>query len=284
MRILRQLSFCFVAVAAHTAISLETTAATIAVTDWVVHNTNGSITVAGAATNSPTFTAVDIATDTMSIMAPFPSITLANDGDYIKLTTTLTMTNRSGTGVNTLNTHLRFGLFNGPVGAVVASDTPNYGILAQYANSNQGHLKVYENNTATVDPLSGSLALIGEQPTYVTVDPENDAIQGANPTATYEMTLTRSGGNLAITGQISGGSYLSSFSLPAFSSATFPANSSFNFNRVGFFLGNNVNAQGGSTFSNVVVETNVPEPASLALLGSAIGVALIARKRADRAR
>ena len=79
------------------------------------------------------------------------------------------------------------------------------------------------------------------------------------------MTLTRSGGNLAITGQISGGSYLSTFSLPAFSSATFPANGSFNFNRVGFFLGNNVNAQGGSTFSNVVVETNVPEPASLAL-------------------
>ena len=111
MRLLRQLAFCFVAVAAHFAISMEATAATIAATDWVVHNTNGSITVADAATNSPTFTAVDTAADIMSIMAPFPSITLADDGDYIKLTTTLTMTNRSGTGVNTLNTHLRLWAF-----------------------------------------------------------------------------------------------------------------------------------------------------------------------------
>jgi hypothetical protein len=235
--------------------------------------------VGGAATNSPTFTAADLAADTISVMAPFAGITLANDGDFIKLTTTLTMTSRSTTGVNTLNTHLRFGLFDGPAGPVVAADTPNVGILAQYANSNQGHLQVFEQSTAAVDPLNSSLTVIGQQPTNVVVDPENDSIQGANPTTSYEMTVTRSGGNLNITGQISGGNYLSTFSIPGFNSATFPTGGSFTFDRVGFFLGNNVNAQGGSTFANVVVETNVPEPSSCLLAATLIVGAMLTQSR-----
>jgi hypothetical protein len=167
---------------------------------------------------------------------------------------------------------------------VVAADLPNYGIFAQYANSNQGHLKVFEQSSASAaDPMNPPPGVtIGEQPATVTVDPENDAIQGANPTAAYEMTITRTGGNLAITGSISGGSYLSSFNIPAFSSATFPANGSFTFDRVGFHLGNNVNAATGSTFSSVTVETNVvPEPASLLLVIAAVTVstAISSRRR-----
>jgi hypothetical protein len=255
--------------------------ATLPVTDWVVHNTNGSITVTNANTNSPTFKAADVAADTMSIMAPFSAITLANDGDFIKLTTNLSMANRSTTGVNTLNTHLRFGLFDGPGSPVVASDAPNFGFLAQYANANQNHLQVFEQQTAAVDPINTSLTQIGSTTLgNVTADPENDSIQGANPTAAFEMTITRSGGKLNIAGQISGGSYLSTFNVVGYTSANFPSAGSFTFDRVGFFLGNNVNAQDGSTFNNVTVETNVvPEPAFCVLAATWLFGGLLLRRR-----
>ncbi len=258
-------------------------AATIPVTDWVVHNSVSPVTVDNATTNSPSFTVADVATnnDIMSVMAPFPSISLANNGDYIKLTTTLTMANRlsTSTGTNFLNTQLHFGLFNGPAGAVAASDSPNNGFIAQYANSNQGHLKVFEHANANVDPFAGATQIGDVLSGNVVVDPENDAISGANPSAYFEMTLTRNGANIDITGQISGGNYLSTFSIPAYSSTTFPSGGPFTFNRVAFFLGNNVNAQDGSTFADVTVETNVPEPASsLLVIGFAVGGLLIGRR------
>ncbi len=256
-------------------------AATIPVTNWVVHNSVSAVTVDNAATNSPTFTVADVGTnnDTMSVMAPFSSISLANDGDYVKLTTTVTMSNRSTTGVNTLNTQLRFGLFDGPAGTVVAGDSPNYGIIAQYANSNQGHLKVFEQSTSAADPFASATQIGDVLSGNVVADPENDSISGANPSAYFEMTLTRNGANLDITGQISGGNYLSTFSIPGFNSATFPTGGPFTFDRVGFFTGNNVNAQDGSTFANVTIETNIPEPASCLLFaGFAIGGVLIGRR------
>ncbi len=257
-------------------------AATIPVTDWVVHNSNGTVNVTNGNTNSPTFTAADINFDVMTLMAPFDAITLVNDGDYIKLTTTLSMANRSTPGVNTLNNNLRFGLFDGPGSPVVAEDAPNYGFFAQYANAAQTHLKVQAQATAaTTSPMDMTFATIGSVALgNVVADPEDSSIQGANPTADYEMTITRSGGKLNITGKISGGDYLSTFAV-IHSSVVFPADGSFTFDRVGFYLGNNVNAQEGSTFSNVIVETNVaiPEPGSLALVSTLlIGITLAKRR------
>jgi hypothetical protein len=115
----------------------------------------------------------------------------------------------------------------------------------------------------------------------VTADPDNDSIQGANPTAAFEMTITRNAGKMDITGSIAGGSYLSSFNIPGYTSVNFPAKGSFTFDRVGFFLGNNVNAQNGSTFNNVTVETNVvPEPAVCVLAATALIGCLLWRRRA----
>ena len=278
MKMIRNMAWPAVAAMAIVAVRSQTHGATIPVTDWVVHNSVGAVTADDEETNSPKFTAADMAADTMTVMAPFSSISLANDGDYIKLTTILSMSNRSTTGINTLNTHLRFGLFDGPAGTVVAADAPNHGIFAQYANANQGHLKVFEQATATDNPMNNSHTLIGEQPANVVVDPENDSIQGANPSAYFEMTLTRNGGNLDVAGQISGGNYLSTFSIPGFNSATFPTGGPFTFNRVGFFLGNNVNAQDGSTFADVLIETNVPEPGSCLLAATvAVGGLMMGR-------
>ncbi len=257
-------------------------AASIPVTGWVVHNTNGAITVTDGNTNSPKFTAADVASDIMTLMAPFDAVTLANDGDYIKLTTTLSMANRSTTGVNTLNNNLRFGLFDGPGSPVVAEDAPNYGFFAQYANSNQTHLKVQAQETAATSPMDTTFTTIGSVALgNVTADPEDSSIEGANPTADYEMIITRSGGKLNITGKISGGDYLSTFAVTDHSSTVFPADGSFTFDRVGFYLGNNVNARDGSTFSNVTIETNVeiPEPGSMVLLvSSLIGIPLMKRR------
>ena len=250
-------------------------------TDWVVHNTNGTITVTNGNTNSPSFKAADVAADTMTLMAPFSAVTLANDGEFIKLTTTLTMANRSTTGINTLNTHLRFGLFDGPGSPVVAADAPDYGFFAQYANLNQTHLKVHEQATADVNPMDSGFTTIGSTALgNVVADPENDSIQGANPTAAYEMTITRNAGKLDITGQISGGSYLSTFNVVGHTSVNFPSGGNFTFDRVGFFLGNNVNSQDGSTFANVTVETGVvPEPATCGLAATLlIGCALLRRR------
>jgi hypothetical protein len=280
MQLIRQLGLTSLA-AALVALANFSHAATIPVTGWVVHNTVGSITVAGAATNSPTFTPADVAADASTLMAPFDPVSLANDGDFIKVTASLTMSGRTTTGINTLNNNLRFGLFGGPAGAVVAGDSPNQGIQAQYARSPQGHLKVFEQSSAAADPMDPSQTLIADQSNFVTIDPEDDAIQGATATADYVMTITRTGGNLAITGQISGGSYLSSFNIPTFNSATYPTNGSPTFNRVGFLIGNNVNAAQGAAFSNVTVETNVvPEPASLFLvLAAVVGAATFTSRR-----
>lgn len=232
---------------------------------WVIHNNGGGATIdtGTGTTSSPALTPGD----NITVMAPFSPISLASDGDFITLTTTLSMAGRSTTGVNTLNTQLRFGLFNGPAGPVMADDTSNVGFAAQYANASQTHLKVFApSNGAATDPLvSGSLgAVIGDVATHmnVTADPENDSIQGANPSAFYELTLTRNAGKLDITGEISGGNYLSSFNVLGFNSVTFPMDGPFSFNRLGFFLGDNVNAAGvnglgGATFANVTITTNV---------------------------
>jgi hypothetical protein len=245
------------------------------VTGWVVHN--GTSTPSNETTNSPTFTPAD---DNVTVMGTFPAVQLANDGDYVTATTTLTLTTRTGTGTNALNTQLRFGLFGGPAGAVAAGDTNNRGIWIEYSNA--GGL-VREADPAQTDPFIFPVADAGN----LDPDAEGDSIQGANiGPVDFELTLTRSGGNLVISGQISGtdssdGSPFLSVIDPAIVHAPVASGFNFDFNRVGFAFRNNVNAANGGTLNDVVVTTNVPEPGSwlLAALVSAVG-AMAARRRA----
>lgn len=253
---------------------------------WVVHNGTAAV---GGTTDSPTFTPGDLIT----VMAPFSGVSLASDGDYLTVSTNLTLTARTTTGVNTLNTQLRFGVFNGPAGAVVAGDTSNLGFIAQYANLAQTHLKVFAPTTVNADPMLNSIlgtAIGSTALSNVTADPENDSIQGANPTAFFTMTLKRMNGKLDISGQISGGDYLSTFNVQQFTSTVFPEGGTFTFNRLGFLLGDGVNAgvgmtPGGATYSNVSILTNVaivPESRFVALSAATAAGAALACNRLRR--
>ena len=108
--------------------------ATIPVTGWMVHNGSAAV---GGTPSDPTITPGDDVT----LMAPFADVVLANDGDFVEGKTTLTMSNRTGTGVNTLNTQIRFAmLVNSASGTVAASDFPNVGLIIEYSNVAAGGL------------------------------------------------------------------------------------------------------------------------------------------------
>lgn len=245
---------------------------TTPVTGWEVHN--GTSTVTNGGTNAPTFTPGD----NITVMAPFSDIELANDGDYVKFTTALTMSGRSTTGANTLNTQLRIGLFNGPAGAVVANDIPNVGFIIEYTNQPAGGLIREQTSATQTNPFTG--------PTNIgngTAD--SDSIAGANPPpVNLELTLTRIAGKLDLTGQISGGNHLANYSVTGYSSATFPMDGEFNFNRIGLFLGDGVNAASAS-LSDALITTNVPEPSSCIFAATAaVGGALIGRRARSASR
>ena len=240
------------------------------VTGWEIHN--GTSTVTDGGTNAPTFTPGD----NITVMAPFSDIELANDGDYVTFMTTLTMAGRSTTGINTLNTQLRVGLFNGPAGAVVANDVPNVGFIIEYTNQAAGGLIREQTSTIQTNPFTSPTS-IGNG----TAD--SDSIAGANPPPVdLVLTLTRNAGKLDLTGQISGGSHLANYTVTGYSSATFPMDGPFNFNRVGLFLGDGVNATSAS-LANSKITTNVPEPSTcmLAVAAAVLGM-MTAAGRARR--
>jgi hypothetical protein len=243
---------------------------TLPVEGWAVHN--GSSTVDNTEADSPIFDDGD----NITAMGTFPEIELVNDGDYLTFTTELTMLGRSTTGPATLNTQLRVGLFNGPDGPVVGPptpDTPNLGFIIEYtaAGSNGGLIR------EQTDSAQGSPFVLANQIGNGSVD--NDTIAGANPPPVlFELTLTRNGGALDLTGKISGGNHEANYSVSGHSSATFPVNGTFGFNRVGLFLGDGVNSTSASLDEARII-TNVPEPGAIVLVATfAICIALLKRR------
>jgi hypothetical protein len=241
-----------------------------AVTGWAVHN--GTSTASGTA-DHPIFTPGD----NLTLMAPFTTVPLQNDGDFIEGKTTLTMNARTTTGINSLNTQLRFGLFNGPSGAIADSDVPNQGFIIEYTNLVAGGLIREQQSAVQTNPFT-SPTNIGNG----TQDSGADSIQGANPGAvTFTLRLTRNAGLIDLTGSItgtdsvSGNPYVATYSKTGYSSTVFPANGLFNFNRMGVFLGGNVDA-GSAEFSNTTV-TVTPEPMTMAL-PAVIGSLLVMRR------
>ena len=247
--------------------------ATIPVTGWIVHN--GTSTVGGT-TSAPTFTPGD----NVTLMAPFTDVTLASDGDFVEASTTLTMNTRTGTGINTLNTQLRFALLDNSASALLTpSDFPNVGYTIEYSNVAAGGLIREQTSTTQTSPFNGPTS-IGNG----TQDSGADSIQGANPGAvTFDIKLTRNAGKLDLVGFISGtdsvsNQYLANFTASGLSSANFPANGAFTFNRLALFLGDNVNAASAS-LSDSVVNTNVPEPATciFAVILASVGIMKVRR-------
>jgi hypothetical protein len=272
MKAKRKLVWVLIAIALTAAATLPANAGIISgpVTGWNVHN--GTTTVGGPAT-APTLTPGD----NITVMAPFDNIRLRNDGDFLEVEFTLTMSNRTAnTGTNALNTQLRMGLFDGPAGAVVPSDVPNLGLIIEYTNQAAGGLIREQFDSAQVAPFVSPNNLGNGTP-------DADSISGANPPpVTFKMKLTRNGGEIDLLGSIIGGNHAATYTLNGHSSATFPLNGQFDFNRVGLFLGNNVDAT-VATITDAKFSTNVPEPAALALAVATIVGAAFVRHRESAA-
>jgi hypothetical protein len=252
-----------IAVLALVALANNVRAATIS--GWIVHN--GTSTVGGTSAN-PTFTPGD----NITVMAPFSDVTLANDGDFVEVSTVLTMNTRTGTGINTLNTQLRLALLGSTNATLTAADAPNIGYIIEYTNQAAGGLIREQQSLVQTSPFTSPVNLGNG-----TQDSGGDSIQGANPgPVRFTMRLTRNAGKLDLTGSISGTDsvttipYLANYSLVGTSSTNFPANGAFTFNRIGLFLGDAVNA-GSALLADSTVTTNVPEPASVAMLGCIVG-------------
>jgi hypothetical protein len=247
-------------------------AAVTPVTGWMVHN--GTSTVGGTASN-PTFTAGD----NITAMAPFDDVTLANIGDFVTGTTTLSFDGRTAnTATNNLNTQLRIGLFSSTNATLTAGDAPNVGFIIEYTNESPSdpanrRLIREQTNTLQTAPFV-SPTNIGNG----VADVDNDSIQGVNPgLVTFTLTLTRSGattidltGSITGTDSVSGNPYIGNYSLSGITA------SNFTFNRMGLFLGGNVDAPVASLSNSSI--TTVPEPTGLALAACLIG-GLFARRR-----
>ena len=244
-------------------------AATEPVTGWAVHN--GTSTVGGTS-EAPTFTPAD----NMTLMAPFSAISLVNDGDFVEATTTLTLIDRTANlTANFLNTQLRFGLFNGPSGPVVADDISNLGFIIEYTNAAAGGLIREQTNASQTNPFVSPTNLgNGAQ------DSGGDSILGANPgPVTFTLRLTRDAGQIDLTGSISGtesgtgDAYLSTYTL----NNIVPSDTTFTFDRIGLFIGPNADATSATVTNSLV--TSVPEPTSLTLPALAAAAFLVKRRR-----
>jgi hypothetical protein len=254
------------AAAATLAASDRGLAATIPVTGWAAHN---GASTAGGTPSAPTFTPGD----NLTLMAPFDNVSLANDGEYVEVTTTLDLNNRTANlGVNSLNTQLRAGVFDGPAGAIVASDIPNFGYTIEYTNQPAGGLIREQESASQANPFTSPTSRgNGAAPT--------GSIQGANPDpVTFTIRMTRNGGALDLSGSIVSAAFTGNFALAGTSSAHFPLNGTFNFNRIGLFLGANVDAT-DAVLTNTSVTTNVPEPCGLLLAAGVFGGVLMSRSR-----
>ncbi len=206
--------------------------------------------------------------------SPFSAITLANSGDKIVFSGTVTLmgTVNSPLTSGTPRTQFRFGLFQ-------QSGTGDTGWVG-YSMSNK------HGNAGSPAGVLGRKP-VGNTSVYLSSTGQNvlASVQGDGTSAslfnddTYSMTLTieRSGNDLVVDGLLTG---LNGFSQSL--SATDTAASTlgtFAFDRVGFLLGANL-ATDQALFANLDVSfVAVPEPATWALGLTGIGLGLVMRLR-----
>src|SRR5262249_42156260 len=142
-----------------------------------------------------------------------------------------------------------------------------------------GGLMREQSTASQTNPFTSPTLTIGNG----SQDSGADSIQGANPgPVTFDYKFTRNGGKLDGSGTISGtdsvsgNPYSAPFSFTGWSSATFPANGTFTFNRMAVFLGGNADATSASLSDSQVI--TIPEPTSLLLANAlAIGGMLVYR-------
>jgi hypothetical protein len=251
-----------------TALLVET-AQSASVVNWIVDQ--GVPVTSGLNTNSPTIgDGTPENADAVAIHAVFPAIVLANNGDSIRLTGSVSLLGITSTDGGT-NQQLRFGLFDnlgsggtgGWLGYFVANSTSvNAGVVRQ---RNAGNIDLFISNNGSTTVAS-------------TANPPNSRTGAiiTNDIYTFLLQLTRDGDNLDISGSLSGGpggNFFDSFTIENL----FPAaTETFTFNTAGFLLGGAMNVD-QAQYNNIEV-VFVPEPAAFTVLVFG-GILLIRRRR-----
>jgi hypothetical protein len=207
------------------------------------------------------------------IDSPFPAVTLVNTGDRVELRALVTLsgTVNSAAGSGTPRTQFRFGLFDG------TDDGVDTGWVGYYLSNAHG------NGTP-----AGTLARkpVGNTSAYLSTTGQNslasttgDGSVFNDDTFTLLMTIQRLADDvLSISGSISGTPATNFNQALGATDVTASTLGTFTFDRVGFLMGGNLDADQAS-FSNVdVTFTPVPEPGAAAVL--ALGAAgLLSRRR-----
>jgi hypothetical protein len=228
--------------------------------DGPIDNTQGAgnVTVGDGTSNSA---------DGEMFHASFPQISLTNNGEKIRLTGTMQLIGsvNSAASSATPRTQFRFGLFK----------DDGDGDQLEWT----GYLMTNSHGTGTP---AGSISRkpVGNTSAYLSTTGANSLVstQGNgtvfnDDTFALNMTIERSGTNLIVTGSITG-TATTNFSQSLNATDTTPP--TFSFDRLGFLLGGNLDADQG-VFTNLDV-TKVPEPTSMAGLAGGL-LALAARRR-----
>jgi hypothetical protein len=199
--------------------------------------------------------------------ASFPQITLANNGDKAVFTGTMQLVGsvNSAASSGTPRTQFRFGLFK----------DDGDGDELEWT----GYLMTNSHGTGTP---AGSISRkpVGNTSAYLSTTGANSLVstQGNgtvfnDDTFALSMSIERSGTSLVVTGTINGTATTNFSQSLNVADATPPT---FSFDRLGFLLGGNLDAD-QAVFTNLDVRL-VPEPSALLLLGMG-GLAGLARRR-----
>lgn len=236
--------------------ALSSVAQAALVINWTERQ--GLAPVSDMDTASPTVGDIGTANsaDARSIWATMPTVTLANNGDMITLSGSVTLS-----GIDTSHNQFRFGLFNvnGSTG-----DTGWLGYTGSHGHNTTGANLSERTNANTTWYMSGPT-------TIATSAIPNTAFTDA--TYNFLLSLERVVGGLQINSSIIRTSDSTQFGLLNFLD---PTVSTYTFDRVAFLIGNTLDAD-QAQFSNIDV-TLIPEP-STALLGGLGLLALLRRRR-----
>jgi hypothetical protein len=233
-------------------------------------NAQGDGPISGGDTNSPVVgNGSNNSAAGEMVDSPFPAVTLANPGDKVVFsgTVTLTGTVNSPAGTGTPRTQFRFGLFDG-----------------DDLGDNTGWVGYYMSNAHGTGTPAGTLARkpVGNTSLYMQTGGQDSlaSTQGNgtvfnDDTYTLNMTIERVGNDLAVSGAITGTAATGFTQTLSALDTTASTLGTYTFDHLGFLIANNIAADQAS-FSNLdVTFVAVPEPVTASVVAlAAIGLAM----------
>ena len=227
---------------------------------WVTITGDAGFSGGSAATNAPVTTDADGDV----IAANFSTTTLANDGDFIELTGSISL------DVPLVAEQFRWGLFDGdnPVTAGDGTGYVGYWIGAPLTNPSFGRLG--SANGSGTNPFSSSAT------TQLATASGTEPVVAANTPLAFVLTIVKNGANANVSGSITdGAAYNVTWSV----TDTAPSPGSLTYDSAAFLMGGSLDG-GAATFSNIEVatgsgasgDTQAPSvPTDLSATPSAIG-------------